>query len=101
MLIHHVVFWLKPELKEEEIRQFEIGVKSLETIREHLVSAHVGKPAGTRRPVIDSTYSYVLMLVFENLAAHDAYQNHPVHVKFVADCSRYWEKVLIYDSESI
>jgi hypothetical protein len=26
-----------------------------------------------------------------------AYQEHPIHQKFVADCSHLWERVVVYD----
>jgi len=100
MFIHHVFFWLKEELSQEDIQKFETGVKSLLSI-DHLVSGDVGKPAQTNRPVIDSSYSYSLLLQFTDESAHDAYQVDPVHLKFVDQCSPYWSKVLIYDFETI
>lgn len=100
MFTHHVFFWLKEGITQEEISKFEKGVKSLLDV-EHVVSAHIGKPASTDRPVIDRTYSYSLLLIFEDKAGHDAYQPHPIHKKFVEDCSPLWTRVLIYDSETI
>jgi len=99
MFIHHVFFWLKEELSQEDVQNFEKGVKSLLSIQ-HLTSGDVGKPAGTARPVIDSSYSYSLLLQFTDEAAHDAYQVDPIHQKFVETCAPYWSKVLIYDSET-
>ena len=99
MFVHHVAFWLKENLSETEIQNFEIGVKSLLEIKEHLIFANVGAPAPTRRPVIESGYSYVLLLVFKDIENHDAYQVHPIHEKFVEGCKQYWDKVLIFDSE--
>ncbi|MEC7471585.1 MAG: Dabb family protein, partial [Pseudomonadota bacterium] len=29
-----------------------------------------------------------------------AYQTHPLHVKFVEQCSHLWSKVVVYDSVS-
>jgi Stress responsive A/B Barrel Domain len=100
MFVHHVFFWLRPELSEADIQQFEKGVSSLLSI-EHVRSGDVGKPSSTDRPVIERSYSYSLLLLFKDKAAHDAYQPHPVHQKFVAECSHLWSRVLIYDSESI
>ena len=100
MFIHHVFFWLKEELSQEDIQKFEAGVKSLLSIN-HLVSGDVGKPAQTNRSVIDRSYSYSLLLQFSHEAAQDAYQVDPVHQKFVESCSHYWSKVLIYDSETV
>ena len=100
MFVHHVFFWLKEGLNEEEIQVFEKSVFSLLKI-EHVKTGDVGKPAPTDRPVIDRSYSYSLLLIFEDKAAHDAYQPHPVHQQFVDSCSHLWSKVLIYDSESV
>lgn len=100
MFVHHVFFWLNDNLTEAEIKKFEEGVSTLLQI-EHVKTGDVGKPASTDRPVIDRSYSYSLLLVFENQAAHDAYQPHPVHKAFIESCSPFWNKVLIYDSESI
>lgn len=100
MFTHHVFFWLKNDLSRDDIQKFEKGVTSLLQI-EHITTGDVGKPAATNRPVIDRSYTYSLLLVFSDQAAHDAYQPHPVHKKFVEECSGLWDKVLIYDSESI
>lgn len=100
MFVHHVLFWLKDNLNSDDIQIFEKGVQSLLQI-EDVKYGDVGKPAATDRPVIDRSYSYSLLTVFENEAGHDAYQLHPVHKKFVSECSNLWEKVKIYDSETV
>ena len=99
MFVHHVLFWLKDNLSSEDIQKFEAGVQSLLQI-EHVKYGDIGKPAATDRPVIDRSYSYSLLTVFEDETGHDAYQPHPVHKKFVSECSGLWEKVVIYDSET-
>jgi hypothetical protein len=99
MFIHHVFFWLKEELSAADVQKFDTAVKSLLSIT-HLASGDVGKPAATNRPVIDSSYSYSLLLQFADEASHDAYQVDPIHLKFVEGCSSLWSKVLIYDSET-
>jgi hypothetical protein len=57
----------------------------------------VGTPASTNRPIIDRTYSYALILVFENKEDHDVYQEHPVHDEFRA-LEDHWLRVQIYDT---
>ena len=39
-----------------------------------------------------------LHLVFANKAAHDKYQEHPRHLKFVEENKENWEKVRVFDS---
>ena len=58
----------------------------------------IGVPAATDRPVIDRSYTFALIVIFDDLAGHDAYQVHPIHGAFVDTFNTYWTKVQIYDS---
>ncbi len=100
MFIHTVYFWLKSGLTQAEEEAF---VKSALTLTEiaSVKYGWVGKPANTDRPVIDRTYSYALVTVFEDMAGHDAYQVDKIHDIFRENCAQYWSQVRIYDSESI
>jgi hypothetical protein len=97
MLNHHVLFWLKSETTEEEKAAFKNGLESLNEI-ESVLSYHVGVPAPISRPVVDTTYTYSLNIVFEDLAGHDVYQVHPIHKAFLDQFRHTFEKVVIYDS---
>ena len=97
MFVHSVYFWLKPYLDEAGKQQFWEGVRSLLTI-ESVRNGFVGTPAATDRPVIDRSYSCALVVMFDDEAGHDAYQDHPVHDKFRIECAHLWERVLIYDA---
>ena len=99
MFVHHVFFWMKEGLSTVEIKKFEETVHTLTGI-EHVKLGDVGKPAATDRPVIERSYAYSLLLVFDNKQKHDDYQVHPIHLQFVESCSMLWTKVLIYDSQS-
>jgi hypothetical protein len=100
MFVHHVFFWLKTDLAPADVQKFEDTVNTLPRIS-HVKVGDVGKPAHTDRPVIDRSYTYSLLLAFENEQKHDEYQVDPTHLKFVETCSTFWEKVLIYDSETV
>ena len=100
MFVHHVFFWMKEHLAPTDFKRFEKGVTTLPLI-ELVKFGDIGKPASTNRPIIERSYSYSLLLVFENKSAHDEYQTHPEHLEFIEDCSDLWNKVLIYDSESL
>jgi hypothetical protein len=100
MFVHVVNFYLKAGLSAAEIRQFEEGVQSLSAI-ESLLLFNIGKPASTDRPVIDKSYSYCELTVFNDKASHDEYQEHPIHLAFVENCKHLWDKVVIFDSETI
>jgi hypothetical protein len=98
--VHVVNFYLKPGLSAEDIKKFEEGVSSLAAI-DVIQVFNLGKPADTDRPVIDKSYSYCELTVFKSKADHDIYQEHPIHEKFVADCQHLWDKVVVFDSETI
>ncbi|MGK7395420.1 MAG: Dabb family protein [Candidatus Cyclobacteriaceae bacterium M3_2C_046] len=98
VFIHHVYFWLKKDLTSQQIEKFEQeGLKSLTTI-ETVKMSHIGVPASTNRSVIDTSYSYSLMLIFDSLADQEVYQKHPTHLKFVENFEDYWNRVVVYDS---
>ena len=98
--VHHVYFWLKKPVTPEIRLKFENGLKKLVTI-ETIVAKHLGTPASTDRGVIDSTYSYSLLLTFKSKEDQDIYQTHPTHLKFIDECEDLWERVVVYDSVSI
>lgn len=98
MLIHSVYFWLKPELSSEQRAKFKKGLDSLASIST-VDRIHVGVPATTpKRPLIDDSYSYALVLFFKDVAAHDAYQTDPIHDAFNDSCRGFWARVQIYDT---
>jgi hypothetical protein len=98
MLIHSVYFWLRPELSDAQRTEFRRGLESLRAI-EVAEQVHIGSPAPTaKRPVIDDTYSFALVVVCKDVAAHDGYQVDPRHKAFVDKFKSYWSRVQIYDA---
>jgi hypothetical protein len=98
--IHHVFFWLKKPSDTKVRAKFESALKELVTV-ETISDYHLGVPAPTNRDVIDTTYSYSLLITFKNKEDQDIYQTHPKHLKFIADCQELWEKVVVFDSVRI
>ena len=97
-LVHHVFFWLKNRESKEDLARLLEGLRTLAKI-ETVRGAHFGVPASTeKRDVVDNSYSASEMLFFDDLAGQKAYQDHPIHKKFVADCSHLWERVVVYDA---
>jgi hypothetical protein len=97
MLSHHVLFWLKADTPEDQKAAFRKGLESLEKI-ETVTNFHVGTPAPIERAVVDITYTFSLVLFFEDLAGHDVYQVHALHQAFLEEFRGLFEKVVIYDS---
>ena len=96
MFVHCVYFWLKEDLTAAEKRQFTEGLNSLLTIGS-VQHGYLGVPAPTNRPIIDRSYSYALVAVFDGQAEHDAYQEDPIHDRFRDSCASFWRDVKIYD----
>ena len=97
--IHIVFFWLKNPGNKEERKEFETAIHKLLETSVYAKNTHLGIPADTNRPVVDNSYTYCLKVTFENLEAHNNYQIEPAHKLFIAEASKLWEEVLIYDSE--
>jgi hypothetical protein len=99
-LVHHVFFWLKNPGSKEDLAKLLAGLRTLTKI-ETVRGAHFGVPASTeKRDVVDNSYSASEILFFDDTAGQKIYQDHPIHQKFVADCSHLWEKVVVYDAIS-
>lgn len=97
-LIHNVFFWLKSDLSPAQKNAFLAGIKSLEKIAT-VKAAYIGPPASTEeRDVVDNSFSYALLLHFDDIAGQDAYQVDPIHLKFVEDHKNKWERVVVYDN---
>jgi hypothetical protein len=98
MIAHHVLFWLKADTTDDQKAAFR---KSLETLQgvEVVKTLHIGTPAPIERSVVDTTYTFSLFLLFDDLAAHDVYQVHPLHKAFLDEFRVYFDRVVIYDAQ--
>ena len=100
-LAHHVFFWLKNPDAREDLHKLLEGLRTLEKI-ESVKKLHIGVPASTeKRDVVDNSYSASELIFFDDVAGQDAYQVHPIHKKFVEECSHLWQKVIVYDSMDV
>jgi len=99
MLVHNVFFTLFDN--SAQTRQ-----KLVDSCKKHL-SGHPGEvyfsagilcPALTR-PVNDQEFDVGLHVVFRTMADHDAYQQHPRHIRFIEENKPGWKKVRVFDSE--
>ena len=98
MLIHTVLFWLHKDLSSSEREDFKAALDSLKDIPS-AAAVYVGSPSSTpERPVIDASYDFCLTVLLKDMAAHDAYQQNPLHQKFLEN-KELWERVQIYDAD--
>jgi hypothetical protein len=97
-LAHNVFFALKDNSPAARARLVDACRKYL--------SAHPGTvffACGTRaeellRDVNDKEFDVGLHILFEDKAAHDRYQDAPLHHQFVAENRDNWKKVRVFDS---
>ena len=97
MLVHTVFFWLKKDAPKSARKQLVADCRKY--LKTPTVShLWAGPVAGTPvREVVDATYDVGLTVVFDSVAAHDAYQVHPEHLKFIKRNKQHWLKVRVYD----
>lgn len=100
-LIHHVFFWLKNPSSKEDLQKLIAGLQTLKKIKT-IRKLYIGVPASTeKRDVVDNSYHVSELMFFDNLEGQKVYQDHPIHKKFVEDCSQLWEKVVVYDAMDV
>ena len=95
--VHAVFFWLVNEdakTKKAFLTELRKFIDNVDMIR----SQHIGRPADTDREVIDSTWTFSLILSFDAKKEQDEYQEHQLHKDFIANATSLWDKVLVYDS---
>ena len=100
MLVHTVLFWLKPELSDAQRATFIAEINSLSAI-DCAEAVYIGSPCAEipNRPVQEVTYDFALTVIFKDVAAHDIYQQHPSHKAFLATCAPLWRQVRIVDAD--
>lgn len=99
--VHIVFFWLKEPDNKVFRERFTNSLIDFLKNSDDIRSYHLGTPADTYRPIIDTTYTYCMIVTFPSIMEHNNYQNDPVHKEFLKNFKDSWEKVQIYDSESI
>ncbi len=98
-LAHIVYFTLKDRSPAGIQRQVDACQKYL---TDHPGTVYFG--VGTRTPdlvreVNDKQFDVALHVVFESRAAHDQYQVHLRHVKFIEENKPNWATVRVFDAD--
>lgn len=97
---HTVYFWLNQPKSPIANLAFQNSIKKFILNSPDISTYHLGRPAATDRPVVENTYTFALLLTFEDKAAHDRYQEDPAHALFIKESEALWSKVVVYDSEN-
>ena len=97
-LAHMVYFKLKEPTGDNK-EKLVVACKEYLSGHEGTVYFSVGVLAkDLDRDVNDLDFDVSLNLVFRNKAAHDTYQTHPRHLKFIEENKESWAGVRVFDS---
>ncbi len=89
-------FWLNEPNNQKARQEFLdaiVKMKAIPAVKFFMV----GTPAGTPRDVVDGSYTFDLLVTFEDKKAWQIYNDHPIHDEFRKKAPL-WKKVQIYDS---
>lgn len=100
-IVHHVFFWLKNPSSVEDRNALVAGLKTLAGIP-LIKELYVGVLADTeKRDVVDASWQVSELMFFNDLSGQANYQQHPLHLEFVKNCSHLWAKVVVYDAMNL
>ncbi len=100
-VVHHVFFWLKNPSSVEDRNALVAGLKTLAGIP-LIKELYVGVLADTeKRDVVDASWQVSELMFFTDLSGQANYQQHPLHLEFVKNCSHLWAKVIVYDAMNL
>ena len=97
-LAHMVFFKLKDNSPEAAQKLVDACKKYLSDHEGTLYFSAGVRAKEMKRSVNDTDFDVALHLVFCSKAAHDKYQNHPRHLKFIEENKDNWAGVRVFDS---
>jgi quinol monooxygenase YgiN len=98
--IGHMVFFKLKDATPENKRKMVAACDKYLRNHEGVVYFSAGVRAEAfDREVNDTDWDVALHMVFTDKAAHDKYQDHPDHLKFIEENKDLWGKVRVFDSE--
>jgi hypothetical protein len=96
-MAHTVFFTLKEPTPENIERCTSACHQYLANHDGILYFACGSRAAEYSREVNDTDFHVSLHLLFQSSRAHDIYQDHPEHKKFIDECKPLWAKVRVFD----
>ena len=97
---HSVYFWLKENGAADEAQKIiDAGRANLAGIP-GILRMTLAVPAETSGGPVDNSYAVALLIEFVDKAAHDVYDTHPSHLRFIDECKDVLGRVQVYDSVS-
>ncbi|MDX2110861.1 MAG: Dabb family protein [Verrucomicrobiota bacterium] len=98
MFSHIVIFWTHADIAGAADLLVAGAEKYLRPIP-GVTLFHVGRMVPSHRSVVEQSYQVALNLTFATKADQDSYQEAPLHLEFIAQCSHLWTRVVVYDFE--
>lgn len=97
-MIHTVYFWMNDDVDAAAEKAFQDGMMALGTIPS-VKRMFAGPAAPTaKRDVTDNSFDYSLILWFDDVDGHNAYQVHDIHTKFAEEQGPKFKRVQVYDN---
>jgi|YNPMSStandDraft_1061717.scaffolds.fasta_scaffold08636_3 Stress responsive A/B Barrel Domain. len=96
-LVHDVYFTLKDKSPEAKAAFVQSCQKYLSGHKDAVWFAAGVRGQEFQRPVNDQEFDVALQVIFKDKAAHDTYQEHPRHLKFIEENKDKWTKVRVWD----
>ncbi|PCJ98042.1 MAG: stress responsive protein [Flavobacteriaceae bacterium] len=98
---HTVYFWFNNPDSQTDKEKFETSLTKFMNNSLYAKTQFIGTPPRASRDVVDGSFTYSLIVSFESSEAQAKYQTEAAHMLFVEECSDLWEKVIVYDSQTI
>ncbi|BAP29345.1 stress responsive alpha-beta barrel domain-containing protein [Chryseobacterium sp. StRB126] len=98
MYFHYLLFWLRKDLSELEMKEFENFFEGLKKLP-YQKNLRYGKPAASSpRNVLDNTFTYNASMEFDSLEELEAYGQLPEHLALVQKYKPFFERMLVHDT---
>ncbi|MDM1553772.1 MULTISPECIES: Dabb family protein [Chryseobacterium] len=98
MYFHYLLFWLRKDLSEQEVKEFENFFEGLKKLP-YQKNLRYGKPAASSpRNVLDNTFTYNACMEFDSLEELEAYGQLPEHLALVEKYKPFFERMLVHDT---
>lgn len=97
LFCHAVFFYMAEGASSADAQQIAAACHRLLSDIPGVRRLQTGTPAGTPRAVVDNSYGVALYVELEDAQAHDIYQQHPNHLRFIEENKALWSRVQVYD----
>ena len=99
--VHVVYFWLNNPESDTDRTAFENSLQNFLMKSKYAQTNYIGTPPKAVREVVDDSFTYNLVVTFDSAEAQENYQKEAAHLQFIEEASHLWNKVIVYDSQTI